>query len=183
MARDLDDVQVEWDFNTQTFVEAYNPLPSITEKELVKRIDRINKYHNRIPRDEQVFKIEIRFGHGPGKKFFVLQPGEKRTLPTKLADEVLKLGKNYGIAILKPGDDLVEQSLLALENRLTFEQANGSDRYVEKIADLGLTPEQERLQKHKFLNDHCIMEREALIREEMERLETGAVEVEAPAKA
>ena len=169
---DVDRVQIEFGLEDKTLAKLVNVMPEITEKELLARIPGVSRMtDNRLPTDTQVFELQFQYGYGAGKQFLVMAPGEERLVPQKLAREIRPFLVDQGVVVVKPGEDETAARIRGLEDSLTWHRSNGSDRYTEMVIALGYNEEQEKRQRHNFKNYLINMTKEAVIQEEIDRLQ------------
>lgn len=179
-ASNIDNVQAPFNFNEDETVTFFNTMPSITETELLSRIPGVNKFaDNRVPHPEkQVFTMRFQYGYGAGKQVLVMEPGQTRVFPRKLAREIQPHVLQYGVVVIQPGESKEDARLRGLYASLDWHQDNGTNRYIEKIHNLGYSDAEVNRQRLQFKPDLIIMEKEAILQAEIDKLE-GTEPVEA----
>ena len=113
----------------RTTMTLFNPFPTITEKEFMKREPKIRFYQGHLPSDAPIFKIDIRYGSSEDTDYFTLAPGEEVSLPIHLSQTLHRLGEEQGLAICSSKASPEEQedaARNAFAKRLEWESTNGS---------------------------------------------------------
>ena len=176
---DPDKVQFSGNILSEPMVTVWNVMPEVTEKQLLTRLPGISRMHDgRQPNDNQIFTVDLQYGYGAGKQFLVLNPGEKRQLPKKMATEFMDRFREQGVVVLDGRQSEADARLQGLNDALAWLKTNGSERYTKHVLDMGYNEQQEKRNYHAMKNFHINMAKEDVVEESIETAMSGSISSE-----
>ena len=93
----------------------FNPLPNISERELVAMDRKVVRYEGRRPLDTPAFRLSLEFWDNGLQQVYFLSPGEEVRYPQVMAERLYEQQAERGLVMYDPSCPEDERERLALE--------------------------------------------------------------------